>query len=214
MTARRLLGRGLTVVVASGLSVALLRWGTALPVEFRPPATARLRLSWSARPERIEVCRALSAEELAERPEHMRVRVECEGKFATYALRVAVDGRVAGDIVVKGGGFRQDRLLHVLQEYSVPAGPHRVRISFTRRERTDDATAAFAPSPSPEADTGLYAGRAQREVAERVRRARAAIPRRLVLETSLVLAPGRVALITFNEERRVLELRTEALPPR
>lgn len=144
----------------------------------------------------------------------MRQRVECEGKFATYALHVEVDGRVAGDLVVKGGGFRQDRLLHVLQEFCVPSGPHRVQVTFARREQPAGDSATVLSAPLPGADTGLYAGRAQREIAERVRRARAAIPRRLALETSLVLAPGRVALITFNEERKVLELHTEAPPPR
>jgi hypothetical protein len=89
------------------------------------------------------------------------------------------------------GGFRHDQLLHVLQEFSVPSGSHRVRISFTRRERTDVDTATFTPVVSPDADTGLYASRAQREAAEYARRAALSFLPRLALDTALALAPQR-----------------------
>jgi len=217
MIAPRLLRRGVVVFVATTLGLTLLAWVSALPLAFHPPAMARLRLSWSAQPERIETCRTLSAEELAERLEHMRQRVECEGRFATYSLRVELDRRMAGEVVVKGGGLRQDRLLHLLREFAVPPGPHRLRVTFTRREQpADDSTAVVgaAPVPGSEADTGLYAGRAQREVAERARRGQAAIPGQLALDTSLVFAPGRVVLVTLGAGHRMLELRTEATPPR
>lgn len=213
VTARRFSARGVAAVAATALGLALLAGASAAPLPYHSAATARLRLSWSARPERIEVCRTLSAEELRERPEHMRQRVECEGSFATYALRVELDARVVGDVVVHGGGFRRDRPLYLLREFPVSAGPHRVRITFTRRERTDDDAAAFAPAVVPAADTGLYAGRAQREAAEHARRAHAAIPPRLALDTSLVFAPRSVALIGFDAERKVLLVQSDRPRP-
>lgn len=115
---------------------------------------------------------AVSAEELAQREEHMRQRLECDGRFATYALRVESDGLLIGEAVVHGAGLRHDRPLYVLREYDVAPGVHRLRVSFTRREKTDDDAAAFAPAASAEADTGLFAGRAQREAVEHARRAR------------------------------------------
>jgi hypothetical protein len=152
------------------------------------------------------VCRTLSAEELAQRAEHMRQRVECEGRFATYALRVTVDGQLAGEDVVRGAGLRNDRPLYLLREFELTPGEHAVRVTFTRREKTDDDAAAFAPAVSSGADTGLYAGRAQREASEHARRAGAASPPSLTLDTSLTFAPRQLRLITFDAERRALQV--------
>ena len=92
----------------------------------------------------------------------------------------------------------------------VPPGEHRFRVSLTRREKTDDDAAAYAKAVVPEADTGRYAGRSQREATEHARRARAAIPATLVLDTAFSLTPQRVALVTLNAERRTLELHAES----
>jgi hypothetical protein len=206
VTARSHLGRLGAAIALTAAALALLAAASAVRLPFHRSDTARVRLSWSARPERIERCRTLSAEELAQREEHMRQRVECEGAFATYALRIAVDDGVVSEAVVRGAGLRHDRPLYLLREFAVSPGIHRVRVTLSRRERSDSGAAAPAPTVSQEADTGLYAGRAQREVAERSRRAGAAIPSRLALDTSLVLVPRGVVLITLNAERRMLEL--------
>ncbi len=205
--------RILTAGIATAGGLVLLAYGSAAPLTYHAGDAARLRLSWSARPERIEVCRRLSAEELARREEHMRQRVECEGGFATYTLRVEVDGRAIAETIVHGAGLRHDRPLYLLRDYPVPPGRHRVRVTLTRREKTDHDAAAFSGSAVPEADTGVFAGRAQREDTERTRRARAAIPPSLVLDTALALMPRRVVLVGFNAERRMLEMRAEASRP-
>jgi hypothetical protein len=202
--------------VATALVLGLIVWSSAAPIRFHDDAAAHLRLSWSARPERIEVCRTLSAEELAERAEHMRQRVECDGRFATYALRVESDGKVIGESVVHGGGLRNDRPMHLLREYNVAPGVHRVRVTFTRREKSDDTDdkqraksdddAARRQTTSTEADTGIFAGRAQREAVEQARQARAAIPRHLELDTTLTFAPRRVLIVSFAPERKALLL--------
>jgi hypothetical protein len=206
MTVARVLAAG----TATALGLALLAFASAVPMAFHPPDVAGLRLSWSARPERIEQCRQLSAEEQAQREEHMRQRVECAGRFASYALSVEVDGRAIGEAVIRGAGLRHDRPLYLLRDFPVPPGEHRLRVRLTRREKTDDDAAAFAEAVVPEADTGLYAGRAQREAGERARRARAAIPPELALDTLVGFVRGQVALVTFNAERRLLELHGEA----
>jgi len=205
------LARVLAAGTATTAGLALLALSSAAPLGYHAQDTARLRLSWSARPERIEVCRQLSTEEQARREEHMRQRVECEGVFATYVLRVEVDGGAIGVTVIRGAGLRHDRPLYLLRDYPVPPGQHRVRVSLTRREKTDDGAAAFAEAVVPEADTGLFAGRAQREATERARRTRAAIPPSLVLDTTFAFTPRQVALVTFNAERRILEVHAEVL---
>jgi hypothetical protein len=55
-------------------------------------------------------------------------------------------------------------------------------------------------------DSGIFAGRAEREADEHARRARAAIPAMPVLDTSLTFTPQRVKLITFDRDRRALEV--------
>lgn len=201
-------------VVGSAVGLGLLARASAAPLPFHESTTARLRLSWSARPERIEVCRTVSAEELAQREEHMRQRVECDGRFATYALRVESDGHVIGEAVVHGAGLRNDRPLYLLRDYDVAPGLHRVRVSFTRREKTDDDAAAFAPTAFAESDTGIFAGRAQREAVEHARRARAAIPAHLELDTTLSITPRQVLIVTFAPEHRTLVLLAGGNGPR
>ena len=57
---------------------------------------------------------------------------------------------------------------------------------------------------STEPDTGLYAGRAGREATERRRRTLAAIPPSLTLDTTMIFAPARVVVVTFDADRRRL----------
>lgn len=197
-----------SVVATAATAVALFGLArlSATPLTLRARDLARLRLSWSARPERIEVCRALSAEELSRREEHMRQRLECNGRSATYLLRVQVDDVVRDESVVRGAGLRHDRPLYVLREFDVAPGVHHVRVSLTRRERTDNDAAAFTQVESAGADTGIFAGRAEREAMERARRAEAALPQRLVLDSTVSFAAWQVRLVTFEPERRSLRL--------
>lgn len=205
ITARRV-GRWSAATAATAVLLFVMARASAAPVAVRGAESARLRLSWSARPERIEVCRTLSAEELAQREEHMRQRVECDGRFATYALRIALDERPLYETVVRGAGLRHDRPLYLLRDLDLAPGLHRMKVSFARREKTDDDAAAFAQIAASGADTGLFAGRAQREAVEHARRARAAIPARLDLDTTLAFAAGHVVVVTLDPERGSLQL--------
>ncbi len=198
-------------VVVSAVALALLAYASAVPWSYHSGHAARLRLSWSARPERIETCRTLSEAELAARPAHMRQRVECEGHAATYLLRVSVDSQLVNESVVHGAGLRNDRPMYLLRDVDVAPGTRRIRVSFTRREQTDDDAAAFAPAAASDADTGMYAGRAQREATERARRAGAAVPAQLVIDTTLTFADRGVHVITFDPERRSLQVSRGAL---
>jgi hypothetical protein len=206
--------RVVAVGLATALVLGLLARASAAPLSYHDSTAARLRLSWSARPERIEICRTLSAKELAGREEHMRQRVECDGRFATYVLRVESDGHVIGETVVRGAGLRHDRPLYLLREYDLAPGLHHMRVSFTRREKTDNDAAAFAKTTSAEADTGIFAGRAQREEVEHARRARAAIPAHLELDSTFEFAPRQVLIVTFAPERRALVLLAGGSEPR
>jgi hypothetical protein len=194
--------------IASAVLLVLMARASAAPVAYHDGGNAMLRLSWSARPERIETCRTLSAEEVEREEEHMRQRVECTGTFASYTLRVESDQRLVSESVVHGAGLRRDRPMYLLREWPVSSGAHRVRVSLARREQPQDRRTTERREHRSESDTGIFAGRAEREEEERSRRRRAAIPSLLVLDTTLVFEPGRVVLVTLNGERRVLEVVT------
>lgn len=146
-----------TIAVAA---TGALAWGLAassgVAVPWHDGGASELRLSWSARPERIETCRTLSAEERATRPPHMRRSVECEGSAATYALLVIVDGDTLERSVVRGGGLRNDRSIFLLRSFPMPPGERRVVVQFTRRERVEPDTARYAIAPALRLDTLVH----------------------------------------------------------
>ncbi|MGE5927489.1 MAG: hypothetical protein ACM357_09050 [Gemmatimonadota bacterium] len=201
---KRNLGRAIATLGVTAAAAAALAAGSGIATPYHAADASRLRLSWTARPERIEQCRALSDEELVLRPEHMRQRMECEGGFATYALTVVIDGRQVEDAVLRGGGVRNDRPIHDLRELDVAPGRHRVQVSLVRRE----ADAARDEDDEPEGDdagdddSGISADRGERERTERARRQRAALPVSVTLDTTMVFRAGQVAVITFDAGAR------------
>lgn len=199
--------RRVSGVLATIGGAVLLAKATALPVPWHRDSTATLRLSWTARPEWIEQCRAATDEELAKVEAHMRQRVVCEGAAATYDLRITVDDAPLAATVVRGGGLRHDRPMHVLMDQPVAPGERRVQVALVRREEHDSG--GFSGIIAAE-DTGLFAGRGARELEERARRAAAAVPPRLLLDTLLHLAPREVTLIRYDADRRRLEVRPRA----
>lgn len=205
-------GRRLAGLVGVAVFAAALALGTAAPVPRHRDAGSMVRLSWMARPEWIEECRPATEEELARVEAHMRQRVICDGAAASYALRITVDGDALEERVVRGGGLRNDRPMHVLLDLPVSPGLRRVRVELARREARDSAAGVVASALPAQEDTGLFAGRATRELDERRRRAAAAVPPQLVLDTVVQLAPHRVALVRYRADRRQLELTTDAEP--
>lgn len=178
----------------------LLAWSSAVPVRWHADNATELRLSWSARPERLEVCRELSDAELAERPSHMQRRIECEGGSATYALSVRVDDLVVDDEVIHGAGLRRDRPIFMLRRYSVVEGEHRVRVAFMRREARDSLAARRTSVDSlSEREARTDDDREARERRERRGRDHAAIPPALALDTVVTFARGGVVLVTYAD---------------
>lgn len=200
MTSPRAPVRLLAATVAVAAAVALRELSIA-PLAGAPADRAILRLSWSARPERVERCRRLDDEELAKRPAHMQLRYECEGHFTRYILDVRVGTRVVANDTLRGGGFRNDRPIHVFEEYAVAPGTHRITISIARID-------SIAPPPlgdealsaPPSAGAVRTSERDAREAAERARRAEEALPPRVVLDSTVTLAPRRVLVVTYEPE--------------
>ena len=168
-----------------------------------PRNDAMVRVAWSARPSRVEICQRVSDEAFAKLPEHMRRRLVCEGTTARYQLDVAVNTVRIGLDTVRGGGLRHDRELYVLREIAVIPGPTRVSVQFVQldsstADASDDRTdAAVDSSARPAARFGGEADERRRQRAQ-------AVPAQLALDTVLTMAPRTVVLITYDELQRKL----------
>jgi hypothetical protein len=169
-----------SAVLTAGL-VAMSGW----PAE--PPGDqAVIRLSWRVRSPRVQQCRALSAEEIAAQPEHMRRTEECEGRVLPYELEVLLDGRPLLRRTVRGGGAREDRPVYVFDELGVPPGRRRLAVRFTREEVAGARAAATGDGQQT------------------------ATPAALTLEQEVELRPDEVLLITYDADRRALVARSTA----
>ena len=139
-----------------------------------------VRLAWSARPERIEVCREQSAEALAKLPQHMRQPVVCEGTSARYRLAVRHDGNLVLDRTLQGGGVRHDRRLYVFEDLPLEPGPASIEITL---DRIDEAGAKPAPRTNQPA-------------------AAETVPSHLSFARRVSVRPRQVLLITYSPEAR------------
>lgn len=177
------LARVAGIVCAAGGLFAVAT-ASSIPLTVHEPDDAVLRLTWSARPERIENCRPRTAEELAALPRHMRQPMVCEGVTAAqYRLIVRRDDAVIADEVVRGGGLRHDRLLYVFHEIAMTAGDVAIDVRF---DRIDPERSSQSTGPAP---------------------ITAAIPPHLELEQRLQLRPRAVVLVTYDPQRRTLVAR-------
>ena len=179
--------RAIGIAMALGATVGLVWVSTAQLTSHESEGV--LRLTWSARPERIETCRPQTEEELAKLPAHMRQRVVCTGESATYRLQVRRNGRVLLDETVHGGGWRRDRPLYVFHELSQPPGVADISVMFDRLGALPAQSAASEVSPEGRFISDL--------------------PATLRLEETFRFRPGAVVLVTYDSRRRVLT----AVPP-
>ena len=177
---------------AAGLLAALAvaigtRWASTVPVATQGADAATLRLTWSARPERLEICRLATDDELARMPVHMRQPTICSGESAAYRLEVRRDDRVLLRETVRGGGWRHDRPVHVFHELAQPAGSAEIEVTFERIEA------------APVEHTVRRPNAAALQTAE--------LPARLELEEQIAFRPGGVVLVTYDPARRTLVTR-------
>ncbi len=191
---------GILVACAVLLPIA---WISTMPMSLGEGHDALVRLSLGARPERVEVCRAQSDEELLKVAPQMRQQVICEGTTAKYRLQMFRDGQLLLNRSLRGGGMRHDRQLYIAQDLNVPAGSARYEVQLNRID-------SLGPQPEREDDTEK--GRA---LSARRRRTRdESIPGTLRLDLDVMLKAGEVLLITYDPEKRQLVSRLAIRPAR
>lgn len=198
-------GAALAIAAAFGMA-----WVSRLEVRANTSTESVVRLAWGARPERVEVCRTSTDEELEKLPRHMRQRVVCEGTTARYRLEVRRNGALLVDAVVMGGGLRHDRQLYVFREIRVPSGPSAIDVRFTRIDtvRAGDEDKRDRDEGDEGESSEVSSDREIRETEERRRRRGEAVPPVLGMSETVVLAPREVLLVTYRpEERRLVAVR-------
>lgn len=165
---------GAVAIVATCLMVL----ASNTPITVHGSSRGVLRLAWSAQPERVEVCREQSAEELAKLPQHMRQPLVCEGTSAHYRLTVQQEGRLIVDRTLRGGGVRQDRRVYVFHELPLDPGETSIEVRLDRIESTGQR-----PEKASSAAT---------------------VPPHLSFMQRVAIGPRQVLLITYAPERRAL----------
>lgn len=175
-------GRGLAAAAVTAAALAGMAALSYVPYAHEAAAGGELRLAWRARSARIEACRRRTPEELARLPVHMRQEQVCERQVAPYRLAVSLGDSVVVDRLVAAAGARADRPLYVFEELALPPGTYALRVAFTREGgAASDSAAAADPR---------------------------AAPPRLALDTTVTIAAGRAALVTYDEDARRLSVVT------
>ncbi len=177
-----------------------------------------LRVALSARPERVENCRTLSDEELAELPQHMRQRVVCDGVTARYNFQVLRDDVLLASAEVRGGGLRHDRQLYLFRELSLPPGTAMLEVRLTRIDSGTPASSSVSDSSAARVgdddsrESQASDGRDQREVDEHRRRVEDEVPASLLFRETVTLQPREVVLVTYDrDQKRLLLVRDSTL---
>jgi hypothetical protein len=172
------------MLAAAAVTAAALAGMAALsyvPYAHEDAAGGELRLAWRARSARVEACRRRTAEELERLPAHMRQETVCERGVAPYRLHVALGDSTVVDRLIVAAGARADRPLYVFEELALPPGTYALHVAFTRQGGGAADSAAADPR---------------------------AAPPRLALDTTVTLAAGRAALVTYDEDARRLHVVT------
>ena len=173
---------GLVAAAAAAFGITVLSQWTVVS---RTGDQALLRLTWRARPERIEHCVTQSPEALAALPPHMRQTTICEGINASYRLNVRRGDETVAEHLVEPGGLRRDRPLYVYLEIPMPPVETNVSIRFDRVEES---------SANGDDDTDGNSRDALRE----------SVPPSLRWNETLHFVPGQVRIVSYDTERREL----------
>jgi ferredoxin len=103
----------------------------------------------------IEDCRELSAAELAKRPLHMRLPVECSKIAPTYVLTVEVDGAQVVRRIIDHAGLRADRPLFLDEDIAVPSGAHRFAVDLRPQDLDLDKAPRLHLEAAVEVERGV-----------------------------------------------------------
>ncbi len=124
---------------ALGILLAILfTWGAIQlsAVNYRLPEVDQglLRLAWRASAQGEQVCRPITAEEIARLPVHMRTEEVCERPPALWELVVSLDGEILVHRTLEGAGARQYTPISIFEEWPLPPGVYDLDVLFRRMD--------------------------------------------------------------------------------
>ena len=134
----RALRYGLQALLYGAFAATLGYFSTSPAFEPLPPGHALIRVSLNHAGQRKFACRTRSAEELAKLAPNMRAAEDCPRERAPVRVKVDLDGRTVTDLVASPAGLSRDGASVAYRRLPVPAGTHRLRVSFA-----DDAAGTF-----------------------------------------------------------------------
>ena len=122
--------RWLVGALVAALATGAIGYASRAPFTQEGADSARLRLSWRLRGEKIESCRNRTEEELARLPVHMRTPQICTSKLLSYRLIVEVEDVRTDTVRIVPAGAKGDRPIFVLHDIMLPPGNHEVEVEF------------------------------------------------------------------------------------
>ncbi len=130
------LARGVAVVLAAGLLMAVTGWLSMAPrVRLLEPDAALVSLSFSHAGQRLGECRTLSAEELSALPPNMRNPQECPRERRPLRVEFRVDGETRYRASLPASGLWRDGEATVYRRVPVAAGQRRLFVGLSDSDR-------------------------------------------------------------------------------
>jgi hypothetical protein len=111
-------------------------FATMPPYRYADPAQASLKLSLSHAADRVEPCRQLTQEEIAEFAENMRRTEACERERLPLMLELDIDGATVLSLTARPSGLWRDGPASIYERLDVPPGPHRLSVRLRDTART------------------------------------------------------------------------------
>lgn len=154
---------------------------------------SELRLALRTAAARIEICRDLTAEELAALPAHQRAPRTCEESPVDYRLTVTIDGTQRIDQSIRHRGIRRTRPLAVDEVLRVEPGAHRVEVRF-EPELAEFRERQGKPAIGDENDDASHGESAEARVSAALEALSAP-----ALDAVVEFAPGRARIVRIDE---------------
>ncbi len=134
---RNVLRFALQFVAYAALAATLGYFATQPPYQYGNADQASVKVSLSHAAERVEPCRQLTQEEIAELAANMRRAEACERERLPVMLELDLDGETIVAISAKPSGLWNDGPASIYQRFEVAPGEHVIAARLRDTARSD-----------------------------------------------------------------------------
>ena len=121
----------------AALAATLGYFATQPAYQYGDASQASVKVSLSHAAERVEPCRQLTQEEIAELAANMRRTESCERERLPLILELDVDGETVVSITAKPSGLWNDGPASIYERFEVAPGEHVIAARLRDTARTD-----------------------------------------------------------------------------